>query len=176
MLFRSQRQPTRPGRWCGRILHSPGLTCYRRLPLSSHVRPRMPTFSASSPLFWAERRAQIGTKAFVACGQHRTTSSASASNQQPLFSAHHLSWRAAPASFAKPCGSCRLGAFFLHCRARLFGFLVQQHLLRGGLPPQNVRGLTPRSSGAPTAAHQARSVVPEHSPQPGPGVLPLSPA
>ena len=40
----------------------------------------------------------------------------------------------------------------------------------------SARRLTPRSSGAPTAAHQARSVVPEHSPQPGPGVLPLSPA
>ena len=41
---------------------------------------------------------------------------------------------------------------------------------------RTVQGLTPRSSGAPTAAHQARSVVQEHSPQPGPGVLPSAPA
>ena len=41
---------------------------------------------------------------------------------------------------------------------------------------RTVQGLTPRSSGAPTAAHQARSVVREHSPQPGPGGLPSAPA
>ena len=38
------------------------------------------------------------------------------------------------------------------------------------------RSLTPRSSGAPTAAHQARPVVRMHFPQPGPGGPPLGPA
>ena len=159
-----------------RILHSPGQASYRRRPLSSNVRPRMPTFSASSPLFGLNGAHRSGQSlSWLAVSIAQPPAQARATSNL-CFSAHHPSWRAAPASFAKPCGSCRLGAIFLHCRARLFGFLVQQHLLRGALPPQNVRGLTPRSSGAPTAAHQARSVVPEHSPQPGPGVLPLSPA
>ena len=38
------------------------------------------------------------------------------------------------------------------------------------------RGLTLRSSGAPTAGHQARSVVRSIFPQRGPGGLPLAPA
>ena len=97
----------------------------------------MPTFTGSSPFFETQRRAQRGTSALVACGQHRTTSTASESNQQPLFSAHHPSWHAARASFAKIRGSCRLGALFYIAGAKLVGFLVHQHKLRGGHPPPN---------------------------------------
>ena len=60
-----QRQPTRPGPWCRSILHSPGLACYRCLPLSSHVGPRMPTLTGTSPFFETQGRAPRGTSAFT---------------------------------------------------------------------------------------------------------------
>ena len=97
----------------------------------------MLTSPASALCFETQRRAQRGTSAFVACGQHRTTSSARTGNQQPLFSALHLSRHAARASFARLRGSCRLGAFFYIAMAKLIGFLVHQHIFHGGTPTPN---------------------------------------
>ena len=77
-------------------------------------------------------------------------------------------------AFAKPQNAASVRVL-LKCS---FGMLRYEPGLERNhyLATRAVQGLTPRSSGAPTAAHQARSVVPEHSPRPGPGVLPLSPA
>ena len=155
------------------IFASPGLASCRRHPLSSNVRPRMLTSAASAPCFETQQR---GTSAFVAYGKHCTASSDSAGSKQPLFSAHHLSWHSARTSFAKLRGSCRLGAFFSSQGPSLSASSYVSTCCAAATQLRTVQGLTPRSSGAPTAAHQARSVVLDHSPQPGPGVLPLSPA
>ena len=144
-------------------------------PLSSYVRPRMPTLAASSALFLTQRHAQRGTNVFVACGQlptlHREL------GQERVSFLHPQRFGACPAGRPREPSSAAVAARF-------------RFVARPSSPPSSyisiccaaashlrtVQGLTPRSSGAPTAAHQARSVVQEHSPQPGPGVLPLSPA
>ena len=119
----------------------------------------MPTAAGSSPFVEIQQRAQRGTSAFVACGQQRRVSSARAGSKQPLFSAQHLSRHAAQANFAKLRGSCMLGAFLSQPGLRLSASSYVGTRCAAASHLRTVQGLTPRSSGAPTAAHQARSVV-----------------
>ena len=154
--------------------HGPGLVGYRRLPLSSHVRPRMLTLAASPTLSKTRPRAQRGTIAFAAfCERFRL-------------------WRGvrspSPSAPQRPASSnAGRGASTPRCEQHGASQAIQWHPSRATVRnfssgravasrDRTVQGLTPRSSGAPTAAHQARSVVRPHSPQPGPGVLPSSPA
>ena len=103
-----QRQPTRPGQWCWSILHSPGLACYRRLPLSSHVRPRMPTVTDSSPFIEIQQRAQRGTSAFAAFCQHfRLWRGVRSPSPTPQRSASSNADRGASAPFAGSTASVK---------------------------------------------------------------------
>ena len=145
----------------------------RRRPLSSNVRPRMPTPAASALCFEAQQRAQRGKSAFAAfCEHFRLWRGVRSPSPTPQRSASSNVGRAAS---APRCG--QYGEFqavqWRACRAPVSSFSSGRAVAS---PARTVQGLTPRSSGAPTAARQARSVVQEHSPQPGPGVLPLSPA
>ena len=174
---RSSGAPTayhqRPAGGTRYIFATRALAACRRRPLSSYVRPRMPTITGPSPFFEIQQRAQRGTSAFAA------------------FCVHFRLWRGGqspnPSLQRSASGSVGLGASAPGCGQQREGQAPQWRTCR--VPVRNfisvravaslvrtVQGLTPRSSGAPTAAHQARSVVGEHSPQPGPGVLPLSPA
>ena len=166
--------PPAPGQWCRSIFHSPSLACTRRRPLSLHVGPRMPTLAGTSPLFEIQGRAPRGTSAFKTFREQfrqlfgiqnpsLTLRRATLSNafRWASFAAVTRSSRATQAALWR-AHSAAFGDFSLGRAAASQRCAVQ--------------GPTPRSSGAPTAAHQARSVVSEHSPQPGPGVLPLSPA
>ena len=155
-----------------RLLSSAPCRCH---PLSSNVRPRMPTLAASPPLFGTQRRAQRGRSAFVACAQLLILNRGLGQKRislplPPRFAACRAgrpreasSLMVAGHSYFLPRPSSLPSSYFsISCAA--------------ATDLRTVQGLTPRSSGAPTAPHQARSVVQEHSPQPGPGVLPLSPA
>ena len=155
------------------IFASPGLASYRRRPLSSNVRPRMPTLTGSSPFFETQQRAQRGTSAFAAfCEHFRLWRGVRNPSPTPQRSASSNAGCAASSPLCGQHGRCQ-AVQWRACRAPVRHFSSGRAVAS---PARTVQGLTPRSSGAPTAAHQARSMVRSHSPQPGPGVLPLSPA
>ena len=156
------------------IFATRALAACRCPPLSSYVGPRMPTLTGTSPFFETQGRAPRGTSAFTTFREQfrqlfgvqnpsltlRRATLSNAFRWASLSAAARRS-RATQAARWRP----RSTAFGYFCLGRA---VASQRCA--------VQGPTPRSSGAPTAAHQARSVVPEHFPQPGPGVLPLSPA
>ena len=176
LRIRSSRAPTacRQARQQGwHIFLLSGLSSFRRLPLSSNVRPRMPTLTGSSASFETQQRAQRGTSAFAAFCQHfrlwRGVRSLSPTPQRSASS------NASLGASAPGCGQHGRGQAVQRraCRAPVRNFSSARAVAS---PARTVQGLTPRSSGAPTAAHQARSVVRKRSPQPGPGGLPSAPA
>ena len=145
MLFRSRSGGTRY------IFASPGLASCRRRPLSSNVRPRMPTLTGYSPCFEIQQRAPRGTSAFAA------------------FCQHFRLWRGVrslcPTPQRSATGNAGLEASAPGCGQHGRGQAVQRRACRASVrnfssgpavasPARTVQGLTPRSSGVPTAYHQ----------------------
>ena len=133
-----------------RLLSSAPCRCH---PLSSNVRPRMPTLAASPPLFGTQRRAQRGRSAFVACAQllilNRGLGPKRISLPLPPRFAACRAGRPREASSLTVAG----WALLFLCAVKFFAFLVLQHLLRGGHPPQNGARPNPslkqRANGSP---------------------------
>ena len=143
--------------------------------LNSNVRPRMPTLAASPPLFGTQRRAQRGRSAFVACAQLLILNRGL--GQTRISLAHPPRFAACRAGRPREASSLTVaGHFYFFARPSSLPSSYISICCAAATHLSTVQGLTPRSSGEPTAAHQARSVVRSHSPQPRPGVLPLSPA
>ena len=141
------------------IFSARALASCRCRPLSSNVGPRMPTLTGTSPFFETQERAPRGTSAFATFREQF----------RQLFGIQNLSLTLRRATLSNVFCWVSLAAAARRSRATqaaqwrpcsaAFGYFS----LGRAVASQRcaVQGPTPRSSGAPTAAHQARSVVPD---------------
>ena len=122
--------------------------------LNSNVRPRMPTFTGQSACFEIQQRAPRGTSAFAAFCEHFRLQlgvrSPSPTQQRPASSTAGLGASAPGCAQHGEDQAVQWRAYRAPVRNFSSGRAVVS--LAG-----TVQGLTPRSSGAPTAGRQARS-------------------
>ena len=136
------------------IFTSPGLASHRRCQLCSNVRPRKSNTVATPPLFRNPARAPRGNSVLSPLWPHhgfqRERSEFQSRSQQGQSRALPATGQASrsivPRGDLKAALLCRHPRREASGRARLRGTMASKH--------RTVQGLTPQSSGAPTAGHQ----------------------
>ena len=161
------------GTWC--IITARALASYRCRPLTSNVRPRMPTRNASPALSGNAPCAPRGTGVFSACKQHRGLQEQRSATRN---SVHRVQSHTAPRIPLPQCAVVRSEhEALLHWQPWLSGALPHQPCFGWALTrPSGARPnpLLKRSANGMPPAPGRRYTV--HFRHPGAGGIPLSPA